>query len=65
MKTYKVVGWYALDPHDEASTPYSLVVQVQAINRSMAFDDGEVALRKKAAAHPGQLLNWYVQEVKS
>jgi hypothetical protein len=63
MKTFKVVGWYIADFTNEAATPYSLVVTVQAPNRATAFDDGEIALRK-AAAHPEQLMNWYVQEVK-
>ena len=63
MKTYKVVGWYVDDPCNEASTPYSLAVRVQATNRAMAFDDGESQLRK-IAAKPGALLNWYVQEEK-
>ena len=63
MKRYKVVGWYCDNPHDEASTPYSLVVRVMARNESMAFDDGETELRK-IAGKPDRLLNWFVQEVR-
>lgn len=61
MKTFKVVGWYATDPHDETTQPYSLVVWVQAENKHMAFDTGHTAL-DKTAPEPKELLNWYVKE---
>ena len=64
MKTYKVVGWYNDTPHDETSACYSVHVVVEAENRHMAFDAGEVELRK-IAARSDSLLNWYVQEVRT
>lgn len=62
MQTYKVIGWYAEDPHDETSTAFSLVRIVEAANRQDAFDKGEMALRK-TAGQPRNLLNWYVKKV--
>lgn len=59
---YKGVGWYVADGTNENSTVSTVVVVVEAVNMTDAFDKAERALFK-ASPPPKrhQLLNWCVK----
>lgn len=64
MKTYKCVGWYCSDPHDEKSVPYAQVVYLGAYNEHEAYSLGSDMLRELQKDKAYDLMNWYVSEVK-
>lgn len=64
MKTFKCVGWYSANPHDEKTIPYAVVRYVKGIDEHAAFDAGLDDLDSIQGAKKREMLNWYVEEVK-
>lgn len=63
MNRWKVVGWTHANPTDHTVAPQATVVFVEAEDRPLAFDVGELALVKVLGTRSRGLLNWYVEKV--
>lgn len=67
MKRWKVVGWYARDPHNEHIAPTARVVYVETDDPEQASELGSVALDAlyEQIGESVDFLNWYASEVKA